>query len=154
MFFLAYARWKFSLKRNQGRGAWVARSVKCPTLDFNSGHNLRVVGLGPVSGSLRWVWSLLKILSLFLPLPVCSLSLKRKKERNQGRQTRMGMETPQHDQGPRLFFFVVCDPQCVTSSQSSMAAWPPAMILAFQPTGRKGLSLALKKLLGSPHSSV
>ena len=33
------------------QGVWVAQSVKCPTLDFSSGHDLRVVGLSPASGS-------------------------------------------------------------------------------------------------------
>lgn len=29
----------------------MAQSVKCPTLDFRTGHDLRVVGRGPVLGS-------------------------------------------------------------------------------------------------------
>ena len=33
------------------RGAWVARSVKPPTLDFGSGCDLRVVRWSPVPGS-------------------------------------------------------------------------------------------------------
>ena len=33
-------------------GAWVAQSVECPTLDFGSGRDLRVVGLSPASGSI------------------------------------------------------------------------------------------------------
>ena len=28
---------------------WVAQSVECPTLDFGSGHDLRVVGSSPMS---------------------------------------------------------------------------------------------------------
>ena len=32
-------------------GAWVARSVKHPTLDFGSGHDLRIMGLNPTFGS-------------------------------------------------------------------------------------------------------
>ena len=28
-------------------GAWVAQSVKCPALDFSSGHNLTVVRSSP-----------------------------------------------------------------------------------------------------------
>ena len=32
-------------------GAWVAQSVKRPTLDFGSGHGLTVVRLSPVLGS-------------------------------------------------------------------------------------------------------
>ena len=42
-------------------------SVKCPNIDFTPGHDLRVMRLSPAFGSL-WVWSLLKILSLPLPL--------------------------------------------------------------------------------------
>ena len=71
-------------------GAWVAQSVKHLTLDFGSGHDLRVVRFSPELGSRltpRWAWSLLKILSLplLLPLPPArvhthSLSLKKKKE--------------------------------------------------------------------------
>jgi len=53
----------------------VAQSIKCPTLDFCSGHDLRVVGLSLASGSV--VGNLLEILSLPLPpLP--------KKERKKG----------------------------------------------------------------------
>ena len=33
------------------RGAWVAQSVKHPTFDFCSGHDLRVMGSSPTSGS-------------------------------------------------------------------------------------------------------
>ena len=44
------------------RGAWVAQSVTCPTLDFCSDHNLRVMSLSP-NWALHWVWSLFKILS-------------------------------------------------------------------------------------------
>ena len=35
-------------KKKEG-GAWVAQSVKHPTLDFGSGHNLRVERLSLVS---------------------------------------------------------------------------------------------------------
>ena len=34
------------------RVAWVAQLVKCSTLDFGSGHDLRVVRLSPGLGSL------------------------------------------------------------------------------------------------------
>lgn len=34
------------------KGAWVAQLVKCPTLDFGSGHDLRVKRLNLVLGSL------------------------------------------------------------------------------------------------------
>ena len=33
------------------QGTWVAQSVKCPTLDFSSCHDLRVMRWSPVSGS-------------------------------------------------------------------------------------------------------
>ena len=33
-------------------GTWVAQSVKCPTLNFSSGHDLRVVRWSPTSGSM------------------------------------------------------------------------------------------------------
>ena len=38
--------------KNKPRGAWVAQLVKCLTLDFNSGHDLRILGSSPTSGSL------------------------------------------------------------------------------------------------------
>ena len=34
------------------RAAWVVQSVKCLTLDFGSGHDLRVVRWSPASGSM------------------------------------------------------------------------------------------------------
>ena len=34
------------------RGAWVAHSVRRPTVDFGSGHDLRVMRLSPVLGSM------------------------------------------------------------------------------------------------------
>ena len=69
-------------KRFPEKSAWVAQSVMHLTPGFGSGHDLRVLRLSPVSGS---VLSLLKILSLSsfsAPLPtrtcmlVLSLSLK------------------------------------------------------------------------------
>ena len=41
----------FSFKNISFRGAWVAQSVESPTLEFGSGHDPRVVGLSPTSGS-------------------------------------------------------------------------------------------------------
>ena len=38
-------------------GTWVAQVVEHPTLDFSSGHDLRVVGLSPMSGSMLSVKS-------------------------------------------------------------------------------------------------
>ena len=46
----------------------MAQSVEHPTLDFGSGHDLRVLGWSPESGS-RWVWLLLRIPSLLFSLP-------------------------------------------------------------------------------------
>ena len=34
------------------QGAWVAQLVRCPTLGFNSGHDLRVVRSSPAFGSI------------------------------------------------------------------------------------------------------
>ena len=49
----------------------MAQSVKLPTLDFGSGHDLRVREFEPHTGSVLATLSLLGILSLplFLPLP-------------------------------------------------------------------------------------
>ena len=35
------------------RGAWVAQLVECPTPDFGSGHDLRVMGSSSTSGSMK-----------------------------------------------------------------------------------------------------
>ena len=51
-------------------GTWVAQSLKCPTLDFSSGHDLTVMRLSSTLGSVMTVQSLLGILSLPLPLPL------------------------------------------------------------------------------------
>ena len=45
---------RFILKKNM-RGVWVAQSVKCLTLEFGPGHDLMVVRLRPVSGSVLGV---------------------------------------------------------------------------------------------------
>ena len=47
----------------------MAQSFEHPTLDFNSGHDLRVMGSSPVSGSVMPAQSLLGILSLSLSAP-------------------------------------------------------------------------------------
>ena len=39
------------LKMEPQRGAWVVQSVERPTLDFGSGHDPRVAGSSPASGS-------------------------------------------------------------------------------------------------------
>ena len=61
---------------------WTAQLVKrlTLTLDFSSGYDLRVVSGAPLLAPC-WVWSLLKSpsLPLSLPLPLCSLSLIKKK---------------------------------------------------------------------------
>ena len=58
-------------------GAWAARSVKRPTLDIGSGHDLTVCDIKPVSGSVPTARRLLGILSLPLcPTHVHVLSLK------------------------------------------------------------------------------
>ena len=40
------------LKNADAWGAWVAQLVKCPTLDFSSGHDLTVVRSSPTLGSM------------------------------------------------------------------------------------------------------
>ena len=44
-------------------GAWMAQSVECQAPDFGPGHDPRVMGLSPASGSALRAWSLLGILS-------------------------------------------------------------------------------------------
>ena len=39
------------IKSEAFRGTWVAQSVERPTVDFSSGHDPRVMGLNPISGS-------------------------------------------------------------------------------------------------------
>ena len=62
----------YYLKMATSKGAWVAQSVKCPTLDFGSGHNLMVHEIQPCVSSALIAWSLLGILSLpfYLPFPL------------------------------------------------------------------------------------
>ena len=43
-------------------GTWVAQLVKCPTLNFSSGHDLTITR-SSLHQALCWVWKLLKILS-------------------------------------------------------------------------------------------
>ena len=40
----------YLLEENNSQSAWVAQSVEPQTLDFDSGHDLRVMGLGPFLG--------------------------------------------------------------------------------------------------------
>ena len=51
-------------------GTWVAQSVKHPTLDFSSGHDLMVVRSSPASGSALTTQSLLGVVSLPISLPL------------------------------------------------------------------------------------
>ena len=58
-------------------GAWAAQSVKHLTLDFCSGHDLRVVGLTPTSGFMDPAYD---SLSPSTPPPLAlTLSLKKKR---------------------------------------------------------------------------
>ena len=52
------------------RGTYVAQSVDCPTLDFGSGHDPRVVGSSPKLGSglsVEPAWDSLSLLLLSSP---------------------------------------------------------------------------------------
>ena len=60
----------------------MAQSVKYPTLDFGSGHDLRVVRLSPKLGSVLGVEPALASLFLSaLPPRWCALSLSKKKKK-------------------------------------------------------------------------
>lgn len=64
--------------------AGVAQSVKCLTLVFCSGHDLRVVRSSPASGSALCVWIVLKTVNLPLPLALptsLTLSFSKKKDK-------------------------------------------------------------------------
>ena len=67
--------------KNKNRGTWVAQSIKHPTLDFSSGHDLTVVRLSPTLSSTLSMESAWDSLSLFLPL-LLSLSLLKNKNQN------------------------------------------------------------------------
>jgi len=62
----------------------VAQSVECPTLNFSSGRNLRVVGSSPKSGSVLSMESAADSLSPSTPAPspthARALSLKQNKQ--------------------------------------------------------------------------
>ena len=58
--------------------AGVAELVKWPTLNFSSGHDLRVLGLSPMSGSTFNGESAWYSLFLSLPLPILLLSFSLK----------------------------------------------------------------------------
>ena len=57
----------------------MALLIEHPTFEFGLSHDLRIVRLSPMFGSLLGV-ELLKILSLSLPLPLTPLKKKRKKK--------------------------------------------------------------------------
>ena len=76
---------KFATKNGIYSGRLGGQSVKCPTLDFGSGHDLTVCGIEPMSGSVLTMQSLLGSLSPFLSalaLLIFSLSLSQNKEIN------------------------------------------------------------------------
>ena len=60
----------------------MAQSVKRPTLDFGSFHDLRAVGSNPASGSTLGI--------LPLPLPLYPPSLKKKKEEEKKKENNTG----------------------------------------------------------------
>ena len=62
------------------KGALVALSVQRPTFDSGSGHDLRVLGWSPTSGSMLSMESACLSLSLPLLLPMCSLKQNLYKE--------------------------------------------------------------------------
>ena len=70
--FLSVLTLHLRLKTHILRGAWLAQSVKRPTLDFGPGCDLMVVGSSPTSGSglsVKPAWdSLSPAHSLLLPL--------------------------------------------------------------------------------------
>ena len=69
------------IERLVHRGAWVARSVKRPTLGFGSGHDVTVHEFGPrirpCAGSMEPAWDCLSpTLSASPPARAVSVSLK------------------------------------------------------------------------------
>ena len=61
--------------------AWVAQLVEGPALDFSSGHDLRVTGLGPESASALSLEPAKDSLSLCPPRLPTSFSIKKKKKK-------------------------------------------------------------------------
>ena len=68
------------IRKSHVWGAWVAQSVKGPTLDFGSGHDLTVCGFDPCirlcADSVEPAWD---SLSLSDPPPTCFLSFSQNK---------------------------------------------------------------------------
>ena len=78
LFIKEKTRIPMSIKRKMDRGDWVAQLVKCPTLDFGSGHDLTVGEFDPhvwlFADSVELAWDCLSP-SLSLPLLLaCFLS--------------------------------------------------------------------------------
>ena len=67
------------VKKLPFRGAWVAQSVKHPTLDFGSGHDLLVREFKPLDGlctdSVKPAWNSLSLSLSLCPSPALSLSV-------------------------------------------------------------------------------
>ena len=59
------------------RGAWVAHSAECPSLDFGSGHDPRVMGLSPMLGSVLSMKPAWDSLSSLTPLPYSRVHSKK-----------------------------------------------------------------------------
>ena len=71
-------------KNTQTKGTWMAQSIKHPTLDFHSGHDLMVCKFKPCIG-LRADGAEPTLDSLspsLCPLPTCTLSQNIKKQKN------------------------------------------------------------------------
>ena len=75
---------KYCYNSTTNRDDWVAQLVEHPTLDFSSGHDPRVMGSSPVSGSTLNVEPKILSLPLSLPLPcLCMLFLPKIKKLKQ-----------------------------------------------------------------------
>ena len=80
------------IKREGEWGTWVAQLVKCPTLDFGSGNDLRVLGSSPMSGTLLNRESACLRLPLPLPLLILCLSNKKKSLKIRGEKSEAGQD--------------------------------------------------------------
>ena len=73
-----YVQYLAIVKKHRYKGAWVDQSVKLPTLDFSSAHDLMISEFKPCvglcAGSAEPAWDSLSF-PLSLYLPDCSLSL-------------------------------------------------------------------------------
>ena len=137
-------------------GAWVAQSVKCPTLDFSSGHDLRVHGFEPCIGLCADIaepaWdSLSPSLSAppLLSLSLCSsLSQKNKKTNFRGTWVARSVKRPALAQ-VMIWQFTLLSPasgsaltaqslEPVSDSVSPSLSAPPPLVLC--------LSLSLSQI--------